>query len=88
MWIIKTVLFLVWPLRSGFQAYLNSAYVKTVPFKSIIFFFSAFLYCNSGALLCYLFHKVIGLLGINQGTDSSCLQNDRPVTQSYKKQSK
>lgn len=52
-------------------------------FKPIIFFFffPAFLYCSSGALLCHLFQKVTGFFKIDQATNSSCLQNDRSVTQ-------
>lgn len=55
---------------------------------NLLFSFSAFLYCSSGALLCYLFQKVTGFPRINQATQSSCLQNDRSVTQYSEKWSK
>lgn len=57
---MKTVLFIVWLLRSDFQANLNSACIKSMPLKSTIFFFQ--LLYTTVLVLCYViyFTKLLG----------------------------
>lgn len=73
MQLIKTVLLLVWPL-SHLQAYLNSAYMKTVLFKSIIFFFQ--LFYTALLVLCYVTYFT-KLLGSSESTKQRALPVSR-----------